>query len=220
MADVYIISDLHLGSRYSRHEVFVEWVKQLPDDATLILNGDTINHRYRKWPGWQDHEAVVQFLREESERRPIIWIRGNNDRSYATDDPGAIEFRDDYAIGKRLYIAHGHRFDRLMPRTRWLLWGISAVYAIRRLATASDMHVAKYAKRMPFLYNILCNHVAKNAIKFAAAHGYEAVTCGHTHRMVDMQRSGICYINTGAWTETPSYFVRVADTRITLESIP
>ena len=103
-----------------------------------------------------------------------------------------------------------------MPRTRWLLWGISAIYAIRRLATASDMHVARYAKRMPFLYNILCRHVAKNAIKFAAAHGYEAITCGHTHHMVDMQRSGIRYINTGAWTEAPSHFIHVNDSGIEL----
>jgi len=212
----YIVSDIHLGSKYARYREFLDFVRGLPQGATLVLNGDTVSHWYKRKHSWTEQEAVLDILREESERRPIVWIRGNNDRTYTPDNPGKIEIRDDFSIGRRLFVTHGHRFDRLMPRARWALWFLGVLYRVRRFTGAPDMHIAEYVKRIPILYNVLCTHIANNAVGFAAAEGYEAVTCGHTHCAVDLEKDGVRYINTGAWTEAPSHYLKLNDTGLEL----
>jgi predicted phosphodiesterase len=56
-----------------------------------------------------------------------------------------------------------------------------------------------------------------NAVNYAAANGFEAVTCGHTHFAEEHFVNEIKYLNTGAWTEQPTYYVRVTDNEITLK---
>jgi predicted phosphodiesterase len=55
-----------------------------------------------------------------------------------------------------------------------------------------------------------------NAVNYAAENGFEAVTCGHTHFAEEYFINGIRYLNTGAWTERPTYYVRVTDNEMTL----
>ena len=217
--EAYIISDLHLGSKYSRYREFLDFVRGLPQDAALILNGDVVNHRIKPKYDWDEQKGVLDFLREESEKRQIIWIRGNNDRKYELKNPCKIEFCNEYSIGKRLYITHGHKFDRLMPRARWALWIVGALYTLRRFFGASDIHIAEYVKRLPLLYNVLCTHIANNATDFAREHNYEAVTCGHTHCAADIEKDGIRYLNTGAWTEPDAAMVVVDENMIRLDYI-
>jgi UDP-2,3-diacylglucosamine pyrophosphatase LpxH len=69
--------------------------------------------------------------------------------------------------------------------------------------------VAEYAKNWKRLYRVLRNNVMINAVNYATKNGFEAVTCGHTHFAEDRVYNGIRYINTGAWTEMPTYYLRV-----------
>jgi predicted phosphodiesterase len=55
-----------------------------------------------------------------------------------------------------------------------------------------------------------------NAVSYAAANGFETVTCGHTHFAEEHFVHGIKYLNTGAWTELPTYYVRITDNEMTL----
>ena len=70
---------------------------------------------------------------------------------------------------------------------------------------------------MEFFYKVLRKNVLTNAVKCAIANGYEAVTCGHTHYAEDVVFNSIRYINTGAWTEFPAYFVQVTKENIQLK---
>ena len=56
----------------------------------------------------------------------------------------------------------------------------------------------------------------KNAVQCAKQNGYSAVTCGHTHYPEDVLYDGIRYFNTGAWTESPSYFLLITDNQMAL----
>jgi UDP-2,3-diacylglucosamine pyrophosphatase LpxH len=56
-----------------------------------------------------------------------------------------------------------------------------------------------------------------NAVNCAVENGYEAVTCGHTHYPEDRLINGIRYINTGAWTESPTYYLLVTDDILSLK---
>ncbi len=207
----YIVSDLHLGLKQCRVDAFLAFLDGLPNGARLVLNGDIITHFYSDANLSDEHSGVVDRLREESFKREVVWIHGNNDKYLELRDPGEIKFVNDYAIGKRLYITHGHRFDWLMPSTRAILIPIRLIYGAMAYFRKSKVHVAEFAKRFSRLYSVLCRHVAWNAVRYARKHGYEAVTCGHTHFAEDRMIKGIRYLNTGCWTESGSAAVVVAD---------
>ena len=56
---VYIVSDLHLGSEFFHRELFLAWFHGLPPGSRLILNGDIVDE-----PEEPLHEADAQVLRE------------------------------------------------------------------------------------------------------------------------------------------------------------
>ncbi len=207
----YITSDLHLGCSHSRCAEFRAFLDSLPAGARLVLNGDIINHYYSDENLEGEHRETLDAIRAASFEREVIWVRGNNDKKLKLSDPGQIQLVEEYAIGKRLYIAHGHRFDLLMPTARLLLIPVRLIYyGIARLR-GSKAHVAQSAKRLSKLYQILCRHVAGNAVRYAKAHGYEAVICGHTHYVEDRKIKGVRYLNTGCWTEPSSAVVVIVD---------
>ncbi len=205
-----ITSDTHFGCKYFEAKTFSSFLDTLPADAELILAGDVVDVAYKGFTG--THSNALERLIALSERQPVVWVRGNHDRKFSPADSGQIRMVDEYAIGKRLYIAHGHRFDNIMPYHQWFIHLFHAIHALRILLGAGTIHVARHAKRFPTLYAVLCNHVARNAIQHAKEQGFQAVVCGHTHHAEEREMDGIRYFNTGAWTEaTPHYLVATGD---------
>jgi DNA polymerase II small subunit/DNA polymerase delta subunit B len=43
-----IVSDLHIGSRYFLYQAFERFLRNIPEDYELILNGDKIGSPYKK----------------------------------------------------------------------------------------------------------------------------------------------------------------------------
>lgn len=207
----YIISDLHLGLSQCRGKDFLVFLDGLPDGARLILNGDTITHFYSDETLNAEHSTIVDRLREESFKREVIWIHGNNDRRLKLCDPGEIKFARNYGIEKTIFITHGDRFDWMMPTLRGILIPIRLIYYAMAKKRGSKSHVAEYAKRFSKLYSVLCRHVAWNAVRYARKYGYKAITCGHTHYIEDRMIKGVRYLNTGCWTETDGAAVVIVD---------
>ncbi|MBW2430650.1 MAG: hypothetical protein JRF56_16945 [Deltaproteobacteria bacterium] len=90
------------------------------------------------------------------------------------------------------------------------------MHNIRVKLGAKPVHVAEYAKKWKSFYRVLRKNIALNAVKCAADNGFEAVTCGHTHYAEDVDFNGIRYINTGAWTEFPAYYLHITADEMTL----
>jgi UDP-2,3-diacylglucosamine pyrophosphatase LpxH len=84
---------------------------------------------------------------------------------------------------------------------------------------SSPVHVANYAKKFELLYKVLRDNVMKNAVNCALENGYEAVICGHTHYPEDRVYNGIRYMNTGAWTESPAFYLQMIGNEITLNPV-
>jgi UDP-2,3-diacylglucosamine pyrophosphatase LpxH len=209
---VIVTSDVHLGSRHFRRELFLQFLDALPPGATLVLNGDTVDHRRRRLP--PDHLAVVDRLVAEAGRRRVVWLQGNHDARYRPLNPGALEFAQSFAVGRRLFVQHGFYFDHVLPYHRLFIMAVRLGHQIRIWLGAEAMHVAQYAKRWEFLYRVLRRNVMRNALEHAREHGYAAVVCGHTHFAEDTVADGIRYLNTGSWTELPVHYVRVTDVAI------
>ncbi|NQT91529.1 MAG: metallophosphoesterase [Lentisphaerae bacterium] len=211
-----IISDVHIGSPHCRLEAFLHFLRHLPPDTDLILNGDIV-HRVPGLP--PEHAEAVAALVRESGRRRVVWIRGNHDRWFTPDDPGRIEFVDSWDLEHRLHVTHGHELMALASYNRGFILLFRLLYYMRNALGGRSMHVALYAKKWPRLYRILTEHLASNAARYAADHGYEAVACGHVHFAEDRTVAGIRYLNTGSWTEDSAYCVRIEAGEAILEKV-
>jgi UDP-2,3-diacylglucosamine pyrophosphatase LpxH len=210
-----IVSDLHIGSRYFSREKFKQFLQNIPQDNDFILNGDIVNNSYEKLKS-ADQQILDRFG-EMSLRQKVVWVRGNHDNGYLPDNLGQIQTKQHHALGKRLFITHGDFFDEVMPRSRMFIRAFKMMHDLRVKLGARPVHVAQYAKRWKSFYGYLRKNVMLNAVNYAAANGFEAVTCGHTHFAEEHFIHGIKYLNTGAWTERPTYYVRVTDNEITLK---
>jgi len=213
-----VVSDLHIGSRYFMLEPFKDFLSGLPENVDLILNGDTLDRRWRRLNG--SHQESLDLVLGEADRRRVIWIWGNHDWKFRPPRSEKIEFVKSYSIGKRLFLSHGYNFDYITPVNRPLMTFIRIVYDwYSDAGRKQHRHVAFTAKKFVKLYGVLRRHIARNAVRFAKKNGYETVTCGHTHYAEDLVIDGIRYINTGSWTEAPSYFISVNTELIELRDV-
>lgn len=210
-----IVSDLHIGSRYFSRENFKQFIQNIPQDHEFILNGDIINNSYGKMKS-ADQQILDRF-EEMSLQQKVVWVRGNHDNGYIPDNLGKIQIKHHHALGKRLFVTHGDFFDEVMPRSRMFIKAFKMMHDLRVKLGARPVHVAQYAKRWKSFYGYLRKNVMLNAVNYAAANGFEAVTCGHTHFAEEQLVNGIRYLNTGAWTERPTYYVRVTADEIVLK---
>lgn len=209
--DTWVISDMHLGARQCRARWLRAFLANVPSDVRLILNGDVITRTRGADSLSADHAAALDDLRALSLRQEVIWIGGNHDRRVRVDGEHAFRFCGEYAIDKNLFIAHGDQFDHLSCTLRFVLLPLRIMYEFLTRVIGSQTHVADFAKRFPWVYEILNGHVVRNATAYARTQGYAAVACGHTHHPGMRQDNGVTYYNTGCWTENSAYVLVAKD---------
>ena len=212
-----VVSDLHMGSPYFHAEAFGGFLEKLPANYELILNGDVIDRPYLKLNYL--HQGILDRIKHISLTQKVVWVRGNHENGYMPPNLGKIDFRQCYAVGDRLLITHGDDFDKIMPRSQIFMKAFRLMHEIRVKLGARPVHVAEYAKKWKAFYRVLRNNVMINAVNFAAENGYPAVCCGHTHFAEDMVVNGIRYINTGAWTEYPAFYLHITPDNMILDRI-
>ena len=212
-----IVSDLHIGSRYFQFGIFERFLEALPADHEFIMNGDIIDSPYVEM-GKSD-QRILDMIEDISNRQKVVWIRGNHDNGYVPKSFGNTIFKSSHRIDNRLLITHGDDFDDIMPRSRLFIKTFKLMHNLRVKMGARPVHVAEYAKKWKSFYRVLRKNVALNAIKCAAEDGFQAVTCGHTHYPEDIVLDGVRYINTGAWTEFPAYYLQITAEDMVLNQV-
>lgn len=210
-----ITGDVHLGSEFCHDEAFLAWMEALPEGAWLILNGDVLDTPKQPLP--PGHRMALERLIELSLDREVIWVLGNHDDTVHLSDPGNIRFVRHWEIGQRVLVIHGDGFDEVMPRHRGFIQMFKFLHRMRQQLGARPVHVAEYAKKWKPLYQVLTQNVMKNAVATAEEGGFEVVICGHTHYGMDLLHNGIRYLNTGAWTEEPLFWVCVCPEEVELK---
>jgi len=212
-----VVSDLHIGSRFFLHHDFENFLNRIPEDCELILNGDVIDDPNKELQ--PHHKRILNLIEQVSRRQRVIWVRGNHDHGYAQNGFKHIHFKTYYTIENRLLISHGYDFDEILPRSQVFIKSFKLMHDIMIKFGSRPVHVANYAKKFELLYKILRDNVMKNAVNCALENGYKAVICGHTHYPEDRVYNGIRYMNTGAWTESPSFYLKMVGNEMTLNPI-
>ena len=212
-----IVSDLHIGSRYFLHKEFECFLRSISEYHELILNGDIVDNPLAKLKS--THQQILDLIEQMSYRQRVIWVQGNHDVSYIPKGLGMIQFKRLYTIENRLLITHGHDFDEIMPRNQAFIKAFKLMHNIRVKLGARPVHVAHYAKKWEIFYKVLRKNVMRNAVNCALENGYEGVTCGHTHYPEERVFNGVRYINTGAWTENPIFYLLVTNREMMLKRV-
>ena len=216
------ISDIHLGTRASQAEAFLDFLK-VHEAETIFLVGDIIDFwRVRRGPIWpQAHNDVLQkILRKVRKGARVIFIPGNHDealRSYCGMTFGGIEIHHDFiheaADGRRILVMHGDEFDVVVRYAKWLaflgdrgyefaLWCNHPLNWIRRRFGFGYWSLSAYLK-----------HRVKSAVAFIGAfeeavateagrRGVDGIICGHIHHAAIHDRLGLRYLNCGDWVES------------------
>ena len=165
------------------------------------------------------HQHILDLIEQISFRQKVVWVLGNHDNGYVPKEFGKVFFTRVHAIKQKLLIAHGDYFDDIMPKNRAFIKAFRLMHNLRVKLGARPIHVAHYAKKWGIFYRVLRKNVMMNAVSCAMENGYEAVACGHTHYSEDRVVNGIRYLNTGAWTELPAYYIFVTDNKMILKQI-
>ena len=229
------VSDIHLGTRFSQAEQFLDLLKET-ESENLFFVGDIIDgwaiKRKFKWA--QSHSDVIQkILRKARKGTNVYFITGNHDDFlrpftplFMGDNLCVINEYEYTALNtKRYLITHGDFFDSITMTKKWLavlgdvgydfllhvnhiLNKIRKLFKIKRYWSLSKYVKDNVKSSVSFINDfegILTNHALKK--------GYDGVICGHIHKAEAKMIQNVEYLNCGDWVESCSYVVEHFDGR-------
>jgi len=229
------ISDLHLGSRFSKASEVLEFLR-LHQPENLYLVGDIIDAwaLRRRWHWPKQYDALMNhFAAMVDGGTKLFYTPGNHDsflRSFLVDEP-PVRIQDQFvhqcADGRKMVIMHGDQFDRVEGRAQWLSETGSVIYdgIIRadRAINRALAHLGLSPRRISGTIKATCKRTVQYLSGFedrVADHARrsrcDGIICGHIHvprfRMLDE----ILYVNLGDWIENASALVEYGDGRLEL----
>ncbi|MHB1421847.1 MAG: UDP-2,3-diacylglucosamine diphosphatase [Gemmataceae bacterium] len=224
MLDAVIVSDLHLGASNSRHRELERllWRAARRSDR-LILNGDIVDHwNWQRWP--REHRDTLDSLRRLGERVEVVWIAGNHEESCARARAVLnLPFVDEHrfpSAGVPVLCQHGHQYDNFIRSHPVLTWLGDVIYQIAQ-ALDSTHRLARCLKRRSKILLATAEAVTAGAVRAARRGHCPLVITGHTHLAgLSRMEDGICYANTGCWTEKPATYLTVESGSIALHTVP
>jgi UDP-2,3-diacylglucosamine pyrophosphatase LpxH len=223
--DCIVISDLHLGSDVCQAKLledFLQWAVE--HCAELVINGDIFDDlNFTRLT--RRHFACLKIIRRNSDRNDfrLVWVRGNHDGpADIISHIVGVNILDEYVYDNgevRLLILHGDQFDTFTTAYPWLTEVACGVfYYIQKFM---PHRAARWIRRISKRWQRNSQLVQRRAVDYARAQGFSFVTCGHTHLPLFGVHEGICYANTGTWTEAPPCpFLAVRGREVRLEHWP
>lgn len=213
-----VLGDLHIGSEFCERNQFLGLLRAMPPGMTLILNGDIVDPIR-----WEDlnfgNQELIRSIRDESLRRPVIWNEGNHDGALRYDDPGRIRFARHSVVAGRLVIMHGYSTPGTWAPVRRLGRLFRMLVRIWIELGGTPAHHAYYARKVRFIFRIMCAQVTVRGIDLARSLHVPAVVCGHSHAPADMIVDGVRYLNHGPWTEPEVYCLVVTPSDLRLAMV-
>jgi UDP-2,3-diacylglucosamine pyrophosphatase LpxH len=227
-----IISDIHLGSQYSRAKEVTQFLKDNKCE-TLILNGDIVDGWALKRGGiWNDdHMKCIRRILKKSKKTKVYWVRGNHDDFLYDFIPftvGKIKIVEDLEyIGlncKKYIVLHGDIFDVFVNDMKWLakigsvgydlcLWLNKYYNRYRAFRGKEYFSLSKKIKDSVKQATSFIGEFENHMIGHAKSLNADGVICGHIHKAEMRVVDGIEYMNSGDWVESNTALVEHLDGR-------
>lgn len=228
-----VISDVHLGSEHSKLAELTGFLSSI-DCERLILAGDIIDgyQLHQKQDRWTYRESSlfrVIMKMMEAQGTEVIYVTGNHDDfldSLAPSRMFNISIVNEFIVNdfnKKYVVIHGHAFDSVTLRLRWLarlgdmgynmLIRFNKVWnKARRHRGAESYSLSKAVKHGVKKAVAILTGFEKDLADFAFAKGCDGIICGHIHHTEDkILRHNIHYLNSGDWVETMSALVQTME---------
>ena len=223
-----IVSDLHLGTKDSKANEFIEFIESHPTEL-LILNGDIVDgwalNRGSKWK--KQHTKAIARLLKLSNTTRIVWIRGNHDefiQEFIGSNFGNIHIAEEYVIeththivddtwkSNKYLIIHGDVIDIFITKYKWLskigaigydmaLWLNRLYNRWRHWRNLPYQSISQKIKAGVKAATNYINDFETAALRMARQRGCSGVICGHIHQPADRHIDDGHYLNTGDWVE-------------------
>ncbi len=228
-----VISDVHLGSKYSKVDEVCSFLSSVDCDI-LILNGDIID-------GWQlnksgkkswkpEYTNFFKIIMKMMERfgTEVIYIRGNHDDflDNLTDiSISNLRIARDYILtsgDRKYFVTHGDIFDTVSSNMKWMARLGDFGYRMLLFANVIYNKYRRWRGKPYHSFSQAIKHKVKCAVssisgfetmlvEVAKARKCDGVICGHIHHPEDRVIEGIRYLNSGDWVETKSALVEDMD---------
>ncbi len=222
-----VLSDIHLGSRWSATKEATRFIKQNSCE-TLILCGDIIDGwailrgKKQKWK--RRHTNFVKAILDIAPTTKVIYVRGNHDDFLDRVLP--MEFLNiqivDHLIyesfGVKYFVTHGDIFDKITTQFGWLsklgdigyhlLLNYNKFHNARRIRKGLPYEsLARKVKNKVKASVSYISDYEKELVRIAKDRGCGGVICGHIHHPEISTLDGIRYLNSGDWVESLSALV-------------
>jgi UDP-2,3-diacylglucosamine pyrophosphatase LpxH len=229
------ISDLHLGSRFSRCEELLDFLLGYQPE-NLFLVGDFIDgwalERHWYWPA--AYSLLLERLVEMSAAGTnVYYTPGNHDDFLRRrqDSPPPLTIRDEFvhtcADGRRMVIIHGDQFDEVESNMRWLSKLGSASYEVMLLGDRVTHRMLGWVGATPKPMSHAVKRIVKKTIqrisgfesrlvKHTREKACDGIICGHIHRPSNQMLGDVQYVNLGDWMENATALVEYLDGRLEL----
>ncbi|MGL5682135.1 MAG: UDP-2,3-diacylglucosamine diphosphatase [Marinifilaceae bacterium] len=224
-----VLSDIHLGSGYSKINEVTSFLSHLDCDR-LILNGDIIDgwQLQRSTKHWKTaHTNLFKVLMKMMEHQgtQIIYVRGNHDDFMDKILPFQffnIQIVKDFTLetgGKRYFVTHGDIFDTITTNAGWLAKVGDVGYSLLLWINKWYNHYRLKQGKSYYSLSSKIKGVVKEAVSYisdfettlvqvAKSKGVDGIICGHIHQPANKIYGDIHYINSGDWVESMSAAVQ------------
>lgn len=229
------ISDIHLGTRFSKAEEFLDFLKHTEAENIFfvgdIIDGWAIKRKFR----WlQSHSDVVQkVLKKARKGTKTFFIIGNHDEFLRPFAPllmgDNLEIVNEIAYtgidGKKYLVTHGDFFDSITMTHKWLALagdiGYDFVLFVNHILNEFRQKcgikrywsISKYIKDNVKSSVSFINNFEEILSSHAKHKKYDGVICGHIHKPEARIIEDIIYYNCGDWIENCSAVVEHFDGR-------
>lgn len=221
-----VLSDLHLGSKYSRPKDVINFLNK-NDCEILILNGDIIDGwALKRGDIWDsDHMKCVRKIIKKAKRTKIYWIRGNHDDFLFDLIPfklGSVRIREKIEHtginGKKYIVLHGDIFDVFVTKMKWLAKIGSVGYDFtlwlnkwyNKYRAFRGMEYFSLSQKIKSSIKSATNFIGdfeNHMVSYAKSIDCDGVICGHIHKPEIRMVDNIEYMNSGDWIESKTALV-------------
>lgn len=211
-SEAIIISDIHLGSHICQSDKIVKFLQTIEFRTNhLIINGDLFdNWNFSRLN--HNHWLVLKTIRKASEKIRTTWISGNHDGpAEIISHLLNVEFIEEYRFlsgDKKYIVLHGDIFDDYITKYPRLAKIADYIYRlIQKLDTS--LYLARKLKRSSKTFLRAVEMVHNRAIEYCRHNKSDVICLGHTHNATMVESGGICYYNSGSWTDTVCTYLTI-----------